>query len=272
MISHKVTSPILFGIKDNTGFGNNADEMEVAFNELMINVIQPKQEIILDALMSMFADNGLMIDLDFIPLRQPSQTQTQLSKNELFGLDSLTANFLIDLGEVIGSDFVLIDECEQKGKPELTENALNVNLKLARTFSSFPNASSEQDTELFKIRYEYAGNLAPQREFCSKMMAAGKVYRKEDIDLAGSKVVNEGFGLNGSNTYDIWKFKGGPNCKHFWQRKIYLKKDNTSVTIAEAKRMLKDFNELTGENEKFPDTDKDATTRPTDLPNNGYAS
>jgi hypothetical protein len=28
MISHRVTSPILFGIKDNTGLGNNANEME----------------------------------------------------------------------------------------------------------------------------------------------------------------------------------------------------------------------------------------------------
>jgi hypothetical protein len=31
MISHRVTSPILFGIKDNTGLGNNANEMESAF-------------------------------------------------------------------------------------------------------------------------------------------------------------------------------------------------------------------------------------------------
>jgi hypothetical protein len=42
MISHRVTSPILFGIKDNTGLGNNANEMET-FNELMINVIAPKR-------------------------------------------------------------------------------------------------------------------------------------------------------------------------------------------------------------------------------------
>jgi hypothetical protein len=65
MISHRVTSPILFGIKDNTGLGNNANEMESAFNELMINVIAPKKEVILDALMEIFSDNGIVIDLDF---------------------------------------------------------------------------------------------------------------------------------------------------------------------------------------------------------------
>ena len=82
MLSHRVTSPILFGIKDATGFGNNADEMQVAFDELMLNVIQPKQEVILDALMFVLNQNGFNIDLDFIPLRPKTTTEqpTQLSK------------------------------------------------------------------------------------------------------------------------------------------------------------------------------------------------
>jgi hypothetical protein len=42
--------------------------MESAFNELMINVIAPKKEVILDALMEIFSDNGIVIDLDFSPL------------------------------------------------------------------------------------------------------------------------------------------------------------------------------------------------------------
>jgi hypothetical protein len=74
-----VFSPILFGIKDNTGLGNNANEMESAFNELMINVIAPKKEVILDALMEIFSDNGIVIDLDFSPLRKPSAQATTLS-------------------------------------------------------------------------------------------------------------------------------------------------------------------------------------------------
>jgi hypothetical protein len=78
MISHRVTSPILFGIKDNTGLGNNANEMESAFNELMINVIAPKKEVILDALMEIFRIT-VVIDLDFSPLRKPSAQATTLS-------------------------------------------------------------------------------------------------------------------------------------------------------------------------------------------------
>lgn len=237
LISHKVTSPILFGIKDNTGLGNNANEMEVAFNELMINVIQPLKEVILDALMEVFNDAGLSIDLDFIPLRTVQTVQpTQLSAHNEHS-DPIIADALIELGEVVGDDYELIDEIEQKGEPIFSETALN----LASVPSSFPNVKSEQDTTLFKIRYKYSGNQNPEREFCQKMMKADKVYRKEDIELAGSKVVNAGLGLKGANTYSIWLYKGGVNCNHFWQRQIYLRKGNNSIGVNEARKMILDL-------------------------------
>ena len=294
LISHKVTSPILFGIKDNTGLGNNANEMETAFNELMINVIQPMKEVILDALMEIFTDAGISIDLDFIPLRLDQSANlnensyngaqissaieifvnvkagiltreqaivfliqflninqataeslfsqasavssvkpTQLSK-DLPHQDPIIAEALIELGEQMTDEWELIDEIEQVGKPTLGETALN----LAKTFSSFPNVKSEQDTTLFKVRYKYAGNQDPEREFCAKMMRADKVYRKEDIELAETKIVNAGLGLNGADTYSIWLYKGGVNCKHFWQRQIYLRKDNSSLSVNEARKMI----------------------------------
>jgi hypothetical protein len=79
MVAHKVTSPILFGIKDNTGFGNNADEMATAFDELMMNVIQPMQEIILDGLMELLSHNGISLELEFIPLRPKAIAETNVA-------------------------------------------------------------------------------------------------------------------------------------------------------------------------------------------------
>ena len=38
MLGHGIVSPILLGIKDNTGFGNNAEELRTA-SVLMDNVI-----------------------------------------------------------------------------------------------------------------------------------------------------------------------------------------------------------------------------------------
>jgi hypothetical protein len=70
-----------------------------------------------------------------------------------------------------------------RGDLEINEITLN----LAKSFASFPNVTSEQDTMLFKIRYSYEGRLGAERDFCQKMVSAGRTYRKEDIDSAGSK-------------------------------------------------------------------------------------
>ena len=88
------------------------------------------------------------------------------------------------------------------------------------------------------MRYRYAGASEGQREFCKKMIAADKVYRKEDIELAETKVVNKGLGANGADTYSIWLYKGGVNCQHFWERKIYLRKGNESLSVNEARKMI----------------------------------
>jgi hypothetical protein len=294
MTAHRLTSPLLVGVKEGSGFSSNADELTVAFDELMTHVIQPKQEIILDGLMNIFAVNGITLQLEFIPLnteeeiatdgmtndavvsfnneqitsaidifakvkegiltveqaivfliqflnipadvakslftQQPAPI-TQLSKKKI----DLIAEPLIELGEEIDLDeWEEIDCVPVNESMELNE----ISLSLAKTFSSFPNATSEQDTMLFKVRYVYAGNKDPEREFCQKVMKADKVYRKEDIILAGDKVVNAGLGAYGSDTYSIWLYKGGVNCNHFWERKIYLRRNNKAISVNEARRMI----------------------------------
>ena len=145
------------------------------------------------------------------------------------------ADALIELGETINEEeWECIDELQMQGEPQLTETALH----LAKVPSSFPNATSEQDTSLFKIRYVYSGAKDGEREFCNKMLNANKVYRKEDIELAGTKVVNAGLGLKGADTYNIWLYKGGVNCKHFWLRKVYLRRNNSSLSVNEARKMI----------------------------------
>lgn len=273
MIAHRVTSPILFGIKDNTGFGNNAGEMEAAFDELMTNVIQPKKEIILDCLMYIFTKCGFPIDLDFIPFRKPAENSNEVKMSaENSDSDPYIANLLIELGEEIEADYEIIDEQPYSESQTITETQLNLTaaVELARVPSSFPNASSEQDNPLFKIRYTYAGNQKPQREFCRKMMNAGKVYRKEDIELAGDKVVNAGFGPFGADTYNIWLYKGGPNCKHFWQRKIYMRRDNRNISVNKAIRIINELEPSERAEVRLPVNEPEVAKIPYDLPNNGY--
>ena len=254
MVAHKVVSSAILGISNATGFSSNAEEIETAFNETMLNVIQPKQEIILDAFQEVFNLAGGKEQLEFIPLRQAKTDEAKsgeevvLSKQEI----NIIAEPLIELGEDIDeNEWECIDEMAISGEPQLTETALH----LAKVPSSFPNATSEQDTSLFKIRYQYAGAKEGERDFCNKMISANKVYRKEDIELAGSKVVNAGLGLKGADTYSIWLYKGGVNCKHFWLRKIYLRKNNSSISVNDAKKMILDLDPDKRKDAKFKEND-----------------
>jgi len=270
LISHKVTSPILFGIKDNTGMGNNANEMESAFNELSINVITPMKETILDCLMELFNDNGITIDLDFIPLRQivqPTIEEKTNLKNDIKDTDPIIADALINLGEVISDEWELIDEEEYN---EHSINLSETSLNLASVISNIPLAPSSIDNEYFKVRFEYAGSLKPQREFCQKMINAGRVYRKEDIDLASSQSVNPGFGPEGTNTYDILKYKGGARCNHYFLRKVYLKKGNNYITVADAQKLISDL-KAQGIQTEIPTSGEPLSTiKPNNMPNNGF--
>lgn len=69
MIGHGVVSPILLGIKDNTGFGNNAEELRTA-SILMDNmVIRPFQQLLIDSFKEILAYNGIDLDLYFVTLQ-----------------------------------------------------------------------------------------------------------------------------------------------------------------------------------------------------------
>lgn len=270
LIGHKVTSPILFGIKDNTGMGNNANEMESAFNELSINVITPMKETILDCLMELFSDSGITIDLDFIPLRQivqPTIEEKTNLKSDNKDTDPIIADALINLGEVMSDEWELIDE------EEYSEHSINLSetsLNLASVITNIPLAPSSIDNEYFKVRFEYAGSLKPQRDFCKKMINAGRVYRKEDIDLASSQSVNPGFGPEGTDTYDILKYKGGARCNHYFLRKVYLKKGNNYITVSDAQQLIRDLKQQGIQTEIPTSGEPLSTIKPNNMPNNGF--
>jgi hypothetical protein len=71
--AHSVTSPMLFGIKDNTGLGNNADELRTAF-EIYSNVhIAPEQDILEQVFNEIINYNGLPKVLKILPIEPVSK-------------------------------------------------------------------------------------------------------------------------------------------------------------------------------------------------------
>jgi len=69
MVSHRIVSPMLVGIKDNSGLGNNAQELETASILMDNTVIRPMQVTIIDALQKILEYNEIELDLYFQTLQ-----------------------------------------------------------------------------------------------------------------------------------------------------------------------------------------------------------
>ena len=345
MVSHRVVSPMLFGIKDSTGLGNNADELKTAsilFDNL---VIKGFQGLLIDAFDRILAFNDISLHLYFktlqpleftdlenvedeetkeeetgvklkkidgqdvfptkeeavekakemgcegyhvheengmtwyMPCKDHSEVQN-LSKNPI---DNEIADELINLGqneEDLLKEYDIVDESEVNYdfEDEMDEVVEDLNkTELARVGKATPYRESSQDGKskqesqkgvTFLVRYVYspARVKATSREFCKKMVAANKVYRKEDIMAMSKKAVNAGFGKSGASTYSIWLYKGGARCNHKWFRKTYAKKGGnglgTEITSSEAKS--KGF--------KAPKNAQKVPVAPKDMPYKGYTA
>jgi len=327
MVAHRVTSPILFGIKDMTGFGNNAEEIVTASTLMDNTVIRPFQQLLLNAFDDILAYNKIVLNLYFKTLQplefndltnatnkeqieeetgqkfslskvidgkiayetieeaenkaneigcmgyheheedgktyyMPCQTHTDLKKPCWKGYEQigtkikdgkevpncvplnvnkeLTKAILKELKEK-GEDeemegYELIDSRPANEFDELLNHSLKFATDLASVPTSTPNKKSSQDTSIIKVRYRYYGSNNPEREFCRKMWAAKKVYRMEDLNKESSD--NSELAPKGQSTYNLWLYKGGVNCQHYWERRTYLRKNNERITVAEARRKI----------------------------------
>lgn len=244
LLGHNVTSPLLFGISSTNGFSSNADELENSFILYYNMVIKPYQDLILKSISHILAINNITLKLYFKTLKPlefsgVDQVPTELSKQPTL-LDSL-----IGLGEDVSEDWILIDEYDVDYELEaqrdeeiellnMPKQTLMSKIRqvffdkgIVSTGTARPNTKSQDDKWVdgfkFYTRYRYDGPVdTNSRSFCSKMVSANKLYRKEDILMMSKMSVNPGWGPKGEDTYDIWLYKGGGNCRHVWKRQTYV--------------------------------------------------
>ncbi|NBW13689.1 MAG: phage portal protein [Caulobacteraceae bacterium] len=155
----------------------------------------------------------------------------ELKKSPEYLPDSV-AHDLIDLGHDQPKDWYLLDSYEVDLETDDLENEAldtisDVNLAEVGTGSARPNAKSEQDKQIegrkFYVRYKYEGENYPNsRPFCKAMLAADKLYRKEDIINMKNYPVNPGWGPYGRDKYSVWEFKGGGNCRHYFKKLLFI--------------------------------------------------
>jgi len=246
LLAHRITSPLLVGIRDNNnGLGSNSEEIENAHNLFENVVIRPYQNDIIDAIDDILAVNSIALKIyvqTLTPIEFTDETLvTQEQKEEETGqklssdVDVYTEELVNDLGDnektLFELGYELVDQREVDYDQE--EN-LDKQIQMASVPKGRATAPSKLDGETkegfrYLVRYQYAPLSVKDnsREFCKKMVRARRVYRKEDLDreFQGNKEFNPKDG----NSYNLFKYKGGVNCNHYWQRKTYLLKDDRKI-------------------------------------------
>ena len=310
MVAHRITSPLLLGIRDgNNGLGNNADEIKTASLLFNNTTIRPYQDLIIDAIDDILAVNGIALKLYFKTLQplefiETDNAITDEAREEETGVklstdtfdDDKMFNLLDEFGEEENfDDWELVDE---RPVDYEQEEALDKMIGLASTGVARPNAKSDLDGETksekkFIVRYQYAPLAVSNnsREFCRKMVAARKIYRKEDILSMGERAVNAGWGKGGADTYSIWLtknfhnpliinklqklYKGGGGCHHYWMRKTYLAKDGVKPDVNSPKTKPIYKQQRAKEGIKAPSKTKEpskVSIKPKDMANRGFVN
>lgn len=80
-----------------------------------------------------------------------------------------------------------------------------------------------------ETKYRYAGPLA-QRNFCKAMQRLQKLYTWEELKEMGRRVGN-GMPVYGSASFNLIDWKGGPNCKHYWEEVQVFKQEGRAAMM-----------------------------------------
>ena len=192
LTAHRVTSPMLMGIKNDTGLGSNVDELNAAGNYYLNTVCMPYQNHIIKTLRKIFSVNNMDMPISFVQLKPitldfTSQdlkaVMTQDEIREELGLAPLNEEVEVreDFSKVekteletyletledIPEDWELINEEVVDGEHQDFDFEAELNnikgdkLELASTGRANPDARSEQDglnkagTFFYKVRYVY---------------------------------------------------------------------------------------------------------------------
>jgi hypothetical protein len=313
LTAHRVTSPMLMGIKSDTGLGSNVNELNAAAEFYNNTVVRPFQQNILKTLKLILEVNQMNLPLEFVQLKpittkwSAEDLKEVLTEDELreeLGLKPLTEeeevvadefsiekteldNWIEEFGEDMPEDWELVEEEVVDGEhqdfdfEEVLNDVASEKLELASTVRGIPSRKSEQDgiskktSDYFRVRYVYekdgflTNKSGTSRDFCRKMMGAKKLYRKEDIVRTNSNSVNPGFGHNGK-AYNLFLYKGGPQCFHFWTRRIFKTVIGESRTTKIEDADLIGYTKARSEGFTAKKNDKLVAIPPRRMKNNGY--
>ena len=191
MLTHRVTSPLLLGLSSANGFSSNADEIENSSRLFNIIVIQPYQNLLIDAIDEMLSVNGISLNLYFKTIEplefmeldelddEEREEQTGIKEDDddfsaeleimasksISDADSdLLLNEALDVlgGEIMNSEeFEIVDIRDVSDDNMSVEDWADNMIELAAAVKSDtpikndPNGFSTLDKSYYKVRYKY---------------------------------------------------------------------------------------------------------------------
>ena len=196
-------------------------------------------------------------------------------------------SWIEEFGEDMPEDWEMIDEEIVDGEHQDFDFEAELNniteekIELASAVTATPNKKSSQDgtnkskTFYYKVRYVYAtdnflvNKSGTSRSFCKQMVSANKLYTKEDLVNANSQRVNKGFGHYGKEKYNIFLYKGGPQCRHFFLRRIFKTSKRNAKQPIEDSQII-GYTKARSEGFTAKRNDKLVAIAPQRMKNNGY--
>ena len=303
LAGHRVTSPILFGIRaEGGGLGNNADELRDAFSLFSNTVIVPFQSTLIRGLEKIFRVNDINLDLyfkslkpaDFIDLEvtktqseeeqeKEGVTKEDINTEDLVEMSDDEMNILFDAleGEQIDLEkWEVVDEQDHvEDYGDWADSFIepkDIKDKFADEIISKEDKFSYLDKSYYRVRFKYIKKSRKPskstRTFCKNMMRlsnAGFVYRIEDIDAASRAGVNKQLGHKG-RPYDLFRFKGGVYCRHAWKVILYRLKEGTELKDGQSMNDYKKTDSIPKTYTPRPRGIKDAVIAPENMPNRGH--
>lgn len=278
LTGHRVTTPLIFGIRAESGFGSNSDEMKIGLQIFNTQVIEPAQRKLAKAFTEVLSYEMEGIQINVIP-NTPIELTTQVvapspapssapvvtpnasapvapvamskirdiemsDEDEKYWIDAMTQR-----GEYIDlNEWQLVSEEDACHTHDEEVEAINKiqSLELA-SYDSYANGDRKSqwgDSGLYKLRYAYTTNISKKsRDFCRAMVSMskeGKVFRYEDIQQMSDNGVNGQFAPSGQSSYDIFTFKGGCYCRHAFKRLIFMRKRDEKGRILPNKGLEND--------------------------------
>ena len=235
MVAHRVTSPMLLGIKDNSGLGNNAEEIETATLLFDNTVIRPFQNLIIKSVEQILAVNGINLDLYFKTLqpleftdRSASVTKEETEKEtgeKLSAHDCGCKQELKDKDDPCWDGYVMIGHKMKDGKKVpncVPQESLEANADALLEFGEDEDLENWELVDERDVDYD-------QEEALDKMIglaSTGAARPNAKSEQDGSNAAGEQFRVR----YQYSPLRAGANSRSFCKKmvsakKIYRKED-----------------------------------------------